>query len=151
MSRGKIKKRHFNQIFLRKLTKLFLHTAQYLKLWLVHNHYNSGSIWRPPSLLHTLYMRIMFCYTRSITPGVCWISCAAPRTRTGRSSTVSTGFSYTENSCGLTEKKSSGLTSGDRVGLTIGPPWPIHLYPKHRLRWSLTVPAKWGTCSSCLN
>ena len=39
----------------------------------------------------------MFWYTCSISIGVCWISCAAPRTCTSRSSTVSTGVCYTRD------------------------------------------------------
>ena len=96
--KGEVNKCHFvtlTDLFLRNLTKLFFSTVQYIQFWLVLILYNSCSIWQPPSSLHTLYLRLMFWYTRSITPGVGWISCAAPITRASRSSTETTGVWYT--------------------------------------------------------
>ncbi|KAJ8880280.1 hypothetical protein PR048_016746, partial [Dryococelus australis] len=65
----------------------FLYSAKYV--WnkvLIHNN---GSTWRPLTSLHTWYLRMMFRYTSSITPGAPSICCAATITRASRYSSVS--------------------------------------------------------------
>ena len=81
----------------------------------------------------------MFWYIRSSISGVWWISWAAPKTRASRFFTVSTAVWYTRDFMKPHRQKFSGVKSGDRGSQPIGSPRPIHLCPKHRLRWSLDL------------
>ena len=68
-----------------------------------------------------------------------------------KSSTVSSGIWYHQRLHWTPHKKSRWVKSSDRRDHAIGPPRPIYLCPKRRLRWLRMTPAKWGDAPSCRN